>query len=225
MYTILITNDNEAISSVRTRIMQRSKLVDELHFLTDQTYNDIDMKDYTLLLEYQLPVTKELKSEILTLSDELYKEKYEYKLPIDTCLTKEPGNVELQLTFSKVEMDADGKVIQRVRKISPCYINIIPITAWSALMPDDYLAPIDQKILELNAVANQLADTQNLINDSKADDLSYEDNTLQLMANGKKIGTSHILNQQNEFDIIEFGDGGSDDPNKPSSDDITFIEF
>ena len=225
MYTILITNDNEAISSVRTRIMQRSKLVDELHFLADQTYNDIDMKDYTLLLEYQLPVTKELKSEILTLSDELYKEKYEYKLPIDTCLTKEPGNVELQLTFSKVEMDADGKVIQHVRKISPCFLNIIPITAWSALMPDDYLAPIDQKILELNAVANQLADTQNLINDSKADDLSYEDNTLQLMANGKKIGTSHILNQQNEFDIIEFGDGDSDDPNKPSSDDITFIEF
>ena len=61
------------------------------------------------------------------------------------------------------------------------------------------------------------------IDQNKADDLSYENNTLQLLANGKPIGTSHILDQQTEFDVVEFGN--SDDPNEPDSDTDTFIEF
>mgnify|MGYP007053818929 CR=1 FL=1 len=223
MYTILIRNTNDAIASNRTRIMQRSKLVDDLHFLVEPIYNDYDMQDFTVTLEYRLPVSHEYRTEILVLSEELYKEYYEYKLPIDTCITKEPGDVEMLITFSKAEMDADGKVIQRVRKISPCYLTVIAVTDWSSMIPDDALTPLDQRIIELGALANQLADTQDLIAESKADDLSYKDNTLQLLANGKPIGTSHILDQQTEFDVVEFGN--SDDPNEPDSDANTFIEF
>lgn len=223
MYTILIRNTNDAIASNRTRIMQRSKLVDDLHFLVEPIYNDYDMQDFTVTLEYRLPVSHEYRTEILVLSEELYKEYYEYKLPIDTCITKEPGDVEMQITFSRAEMNADGKVIQRVRKISPCYLTVIAVTDWSSMIPDDALTPLDQRIIELGALANQLADTQDLIAESKADDLSYKDNTLQLLANGKPIGTSHILDQQTEFDVVEFEN--SDDPNEPDSDADTFIEF
>ena len=35
MYTILVTESNELVTSVKERIMQRSKLVDSLHFLMD----------------------------------------------------------------------------------------------------------------------------------------------------------------------------------------------
>ena len=50
MYTILITDQNEMITTIKERIMQRSKLVDNLHFLVDPMYKGIDMADCTVLL-------------------------------------------------------------------------------------------------------------------------------------------------------------------------------
>lgn len=223
MYTILVTTNNEAIvSTPDQRIMQRSKLVDTLHILVAPTYNGISMSDCTVLMEYKLPVSQEARSEILSLSDELYKENLEYTLPLDTYLTKEAGNVEIQLTFLKNEMNADGSITQYSRKISPCFLNIIPVAAWSNMVPDAELAAIDQRILKLDAIANQLADTQDAVIDTKADDISYEGNTIQLLANGKKIGTSHILDQQKEFEVVEF-DGNSDADS--DDDDYTLVEF
>ena len=58
MYTFLINEDNTITASLTERIMQRSKLVDNLHFLADQTYKGVDISDYTVMLEYVLPVSK-----------------------------------------------------------------------------------------------------------------------------------------------------------------------
>ena len=203
--------------------MQRSKLVDTVHFLTAPTYKGRNMSDFTVLLEYKLPVSQEPHSEILTLSDELYKENLEYKLPVDTSLTKEAGQVEMQLSFLKNEMDEDGNVTQYVRKISPCFVNIIPVSAWSNMVPDSELAAIDQRILKLDAIANQLGEMQETVFDTKADDISYEDNTIQLIANGKKIGSSHVLDQQKEMDVTEFGD--DDNSNISDDSDYILVEF
>lgn len=222
MYTILINDNNEMIVSMQERIMQRSKMVDKLHFLASPTYKDMDMSTFTVVLEYKLPVSNEYRSEILTLSDELYKNYLEYKLPFDTALTKEAGKIEMQITFSKNEMDSDGKITQYVRKISSCFVNIIPLTAWSNMVPDGELAAIDQRILKLDAIANQIIDAQDLALDGKADDISYENNTLQLLANGKKIGSSHVLDiNQKEMDIVDFEN--SDESNDDS--DYTLVEF
>ena len=49
MFTILITNTNELIITKRERIMQRSKLIDSLHFLADQTYKGQDMSEYRVI--------------------------------------------------------------------------------------------------------------------------------------------------------------------------------
>ena len=73
MYTILLGDDNELVTSVEERIIQRSKLVDNLHFLVEPIYKEENMTDYICMMEYRLPVSKEYKSEILTVSDELYK--------------------------------------------------------------------------------------------------------------------------------------------------------
>lgn len=43
MYTFLINEDNTLTASVVERIMERSKLVDNLHFLADPTYKNVDM--------------------------------------------------------------------------------------------------------------------------------------------------------------------------------------
>ena len=158
MYTILVNETNELITSVRERVMQRSKLVDDLHFLVDPVYKGIDMLDFTVMLEYILPVSKEYKSEILSKSDNLYKEKLEYKLPFDTNLTREAGDVQIQLTFTKLTLNADGKNVQQVRKTSPTVITILPISAWSDIIADSALTALDQRIIQTQAMINQIND-------------------------------------------------------------------
>ena len=200
MYTILITSDNRLLTSVKERIMQRSKLVDKLHFLTSQMYNDEYMNDYQVTMEYVLPVSKEYRVDYLVKSNDLYKDEYlEYKIPIDTNLTKEPGNIEIQITFSKSEMNSDGEVIQHIRKINPGYIEVIPVAAWSNAFPDDALSALDQRIIMLQNIANELDDLQqsNIQEiEKKADDfkLDIEDGSLYLTSNGKKIGNPITLN-------------------------------
>lgn len=190
MYTFLINADNSLTASVTERIMQRSKLVDNLHFLADTTYSGVDMTDYTVLLEYKLPVSKSYKTEILKKSTELYKNKLEYKLPFDTNLTSEAGDIEFWLTFSDVEMTTDGETIQRVRKVGPGVVHIIPISNWADMVPDEALSSLDQRLIELIALNKSMYDQLNINLDGKADNIKYQNNILQLTSNGKEIGNA-----------------------------------
>lgn len=190
MYTFLINADNSITASLTERIMQRSKLVDNLHFLADTIYSGVDMTEYTVLLEYKLPVSKSYKTEILKKSTELYKNKLEYKLPFDTNLTSEAGDIEFWLTFSDVEMTAGGETIQRVRKVGPGVVHITPISNWADMVPDEALSPLDQRILELIALNKSMYDQLNTNLDNKADNIKYQNNILQLTSNGKEIGNA-----------------------------------
>lgn len=191
MYTILVTDDNTLNTSIRERIMQRSNLVDNLHFLTTPLYkNEIDMTDFTVNLEYLLPVSKQYRTEILVKSEELYKDEYlEYILPFDTKITSEVGDVELQLTFIKADMDADGNSIQYVRKTSPTVIKILPIAKWSDIIPDEALNAVDRKLLAIDARINELAGIEEALESVVPDDLALsEDNVLQLSVKGTPTG-------------------------------------
>lgn len=190
MYTILLNESNELVTSVRERIMQRSKLVDTLHFLVDPMYKGIDMSNFTAMMEFITPVSREYKTEILVKSNELYKNKLEYKLPFDTCLTREAGKIEVQLTFVKVELDMDGNPIQRVRKTSPTTITIVPISAWSNVIADSALTALDQRLIQVDAAIAAANELNDYLSATKADNimLNKETNTIQLSANGYPIG-------------------------------------
>ena len=196
MYTILLNESNELITSVKERIMQRSKLVDSLHFLVDPIYKEMSMSDFLVTMEYILPISREYKTEILVQSPELYKGKLEYKLPFDTCLTKEHGKIEVQLTFTKVELTPDGDNIQYVRKTSPTTITIVPIAAWSDVIADDALTALDQRIIQTQAMIEAVDEMNWNLDETKADNIIYDesDKYLQLTACGKPIGNKIKIN-------------------------------
>lgn len=196
MYTILLNESNELITSVKERIMQRSKLVDSLHFLVDPIYKEMSMSDFLVTMEYILPTSREYKTEILVQSPELYKGKLEYKLPFDTCLTKEHGKIEVQLTFTKVELTPDGDNIQYVRKTSPTTITIVPIAAWSDVIADDALTALDQRIIQTQAMIEAVDEMNWNLDETKADNIIYDESGkyLQLTACGKPIGNKIKIN-------------------------------
>lgn len=191
MYTFLIGDDNTLTASVTERIMERSKMVDNMHFLADQIYKDVNMRDFTVMLEYVLPISKKYKTEFLKKSENLYKNKLEYLLPFDTNLTSEAGDIEIQLTFTKVEMNSEGKTTQYVRKVGPGIVHIIPISKWSDIIPDEALSTLDQRIIALEALNKAMTDRFNINLDNKADNLMYDDeHRIQLTSNGKPIGNA-----------------------------------
>ena len=190
MYTILVNNDNTLTTSVKERIMQRSKLVDSLHFLVEPMYNEHDMSTFTVAMKYKLPVSNEPCSELLTLSEELHKEKLEYKLPIDTKLTNEAGDIEVMLVFTKVEIDEEGVGKQYVRSTSTTTIKIVPLAAWTNITTDAALNAVDQRLLQVDAMIKALSETGDLYSSTKADNivLDSENKEIYLTANGNIIG-------------------------------------
>lgn len=196
MYTILVNESNELITSVKERIMQRSKLVDSLHFLVDPVYKEIDMSGFSVTMEYIMPISREYKTESLVKSNELYKEKLEYKLPFDTCLTKEHGRIEIQLTFTKVELTLEGDSIQYVRKTSPTTITIVPISAWSDVIADNALTALDQRLIQVDAMLNAVNEMNMYLEDTKADNIIFDETGkyLQLTSGGKPIGDKIKIN-------------------------------
>ena len=214
MYTILIGEDNTLTTTVAERIMERSKLVDSLHFLADPIYKDTDMSEFSVIMAYKLPVSKKTKTEVLVKSDELYKDMLEYKLPFDTALTSEPGDIEIELTFTNVALDAEGKNTQYVRHAGPGNIKIVPISAWLDIVPDEILSAVDQRIIAAQAMIKALNEQNANIMKSKADSLRYKDDILQLTAQGAPIGSA--------VKITSSGSGGNTDPDDGT---IRVVEF
>lgn len=192
MYVILVNDDDSLYGSHKERIMQRSKCVEDLVFIVDPIYrNKHDMTNASVVLEYLLPVSKKYETEYLNLSEKRYNDCFlQYKLPFDTKITSESGSVELQLTFAYTELDENGNGIQRVRKTSSTTIEIIPISAWSDIIPDSALSALDQRILKQDAQIRALADLAEALGNNNVDNLVYDDknSTLQLSANGVGIG-------------------------------------
>ena len=209
MYTILLDETNELKTTIRERIMQRSKLVDKLHFLVEPDYKGTDMSGFTAVMEYILPVSREYKTEYLVLSDELYNNEWlEYKLPLDTNLTAEAGDIELQLTFVKVDIDPDGNPVQKVRKVSPVSVKILPIAAWSNIIADSALTALDQRLIQVDAAIAAASELNEVLNLTKADGIKInEDNTLQLTAHGMPIGNA-VKYSSCGIDSIETDENG-----------------
>lgn len=232
MYIIKINSDNTLSAPLKQRIIQRSKLVDDMIFLVAPTYNGHDMADCTVLLEYVKPVSKEYKTEILTLSDKKYEEYLQYILPVNTELTKEAGTLQLQVSFIYVDIDADGNQVQRVRKTSPTLkVEIVKLEEWFNVIPDSDLSAVDQRIIKTDAQLKMVADLVGTMSDNKADNLKYNEieNSLQLLSGDKEIGDKVTIKageiSEDGVPVVDFGSlsGGTTPPSEEDDNDV--VEF
>lgn len=201
MYTILVNSDDSMVASVREPIYHRSSMMQKLRFLTDQywTKNDesLDLTDFMCTLEYKTPASKRYIPVMLTPSESLYKNKLEYVVNIDTMITAEVGNVELKLTWTKLESNDDGTFVERCRLTPTTTIEVLPVAQWSDYVADSDLSNIAQIMLTNQAVmeqmkiyAEQLEKMGKEFTTTKADNIGYnkKENSVQLQANGNPIG-------------------------------------
>lgn len=215
-YIFLLENDNEIIASHREVLMQRSKLIDEIWFLVNPKYKicENNMSNFDVVLEYILPVSKSYHTLELIKKDEGYKEYLKYVVPLDSNLSSEAGDIQLQLSFIYVGLDADGNNVQKVRKTLPAKLHITPIAAWGDIIPDSALSALDQRIIKTQAQIKELGYYAQILNENQVDNLSYNDKseTLQLMAGNKIIGDKVSVRDMLDdgIPVIDLGSGGSD---------------
>lgn len=229
-YTIIVENDGSLYGSQKRRIMQREKLFNKLWILVPPHYNGYDMSQCTVTMRYLLPISKEFKTETLVLSDERYEEYLKYVLPVDTNLSKEFGDIKLNLTFTMLDVDEKGNIVQRVRKTDNHILHITQLPDWDSVVPDAALSALDQRILKQDAQIKALAQLAESFDSNKADDLIYneKEDTLQLSAGG--VGIGNKVSVKNMMDdgvpVVELGFGGESGSDDEAADDYdSVVEF
>ena len=230
-YIISVGNDNSLYGSHKERIMQKEKLFNKLWFLVAPYYNGYDMSKCTVTMRYMLPISKEFKTETLKLSEERYKDHLKYVLPIDTNLSKEWGNIELNLTFTMLDVDNNGNVVQRVRKTDNHILHVTQLPNWDSVIPDSALSALDQRIIKLDAQMKAIEEMNQIVADSKADNIKYNETTneLQLLSGEKEIGNKVTLKSgdaslEDGVPVIDFNNIASGDIPTDEEDD-NVVEF
>ena len=230
-YTIIVCDDNSLYGSCKKKIMQREKLFNELWILAPSCYNGYNMSRCTVIIRYLMPISKEFKTETLVLSDEKYEEYLRYTIPIDTCLTKEFGDIRLNLTFIMLDKDENGNVVQRVRKTDDYVLTVTKISDWDSVVPDEALQAIDQRIIAQSAQIRALEELANAFDATQVDNLIYNENTneLQLSANGNEIGNKVVIKTgtadlEDGVPVVDFGSVSNEDEDT-EDEDTNVVEF
>lgn len=229
-YTILIGDDNSLYGSNKEKIMQREKLFNKLWFLVEPYYKGYDMSQCTVTMRYLLPISREFKTETLELSEERYEEYLKYVLPIDTCLTKEFGDIELNLTFILLDVDDNGNIVQRVRKTDNYILKIAQIPNWDSIIPDSALSELDQRIIKLDAQLKALNNAADVLSSNMVDNLKYDytDDTIQLMAGQNGVGDKlHVQDMLHDgVPVVDFNSSsGGENTDDSDIDDSDIVEF
>lgn len=207
LYTIIMNKQKELIVTEKTYLYQRENLADKIQFLIPPEYNDLSLTDFTAVLKY-VDQGNVAHAETLTKDDELYKGKIRYTLPIDTSLTRFAGDISIRITFSKVDMDTKKQYVLHTSEIT---ITISPLSDYYSFVPDESLEFVDQFVGTLEAKIDATEKIAETYDKKKADNITYDDNKIQLTSNGEKIGNSiTIVSGDNpgiidtEFEVVEF---------------------
>ena len=176
MYTILIKDDNTTIATQRSNIMHRSSLVNEFRILVNPIWNGLskpmDMRNFTCVMEFRLPNSTTYIPEVLTLSDELFEDKLEYKF-----------------IFTYLEMNDKGQFLEHSRKTTSNVLTVIPVEQWNEYVADSNLDSIVQILMTSQSQIEQNKLYAQMVMATKADSIKYdkETNELSLMGNNQKL--------------------------------------
>lgn len=185
--------DKSLTASVKTTLYQREKLVDKIQFLLPQKYEDFDIKDSVVLIKY-VDQGNVSHAEKLKMDEELYKDRIRCVLDVDTKLTKFAGDINIKLTFLK--LNNENGLHEEVFHTGSIIITISPIKDIFAFVADESLEILDKAMLELETKTKALELISNTYDAEKADNLvlDTENSTVYLSSHGEQIGEPIALN-------------------------------
>ncbi len=181
-----MNQDKSLITSVRTTLYQKEKLVDKIQFILPRSYQDLDLTKMKIVLKY-LDVANTPHTEILVKDDEIYKENYmRCVLPVDTNLTEFSGDISIRISF--VGLSSDGELHEEVLHTGETTITINPLRDYYAFTPDESLEFVDKIVANLEAKIDAVDKMSEAYDKGYAYDLTLNEDLLQVSSKGKPIG-------------------------------------
>lgn len=180
VYVIKMDTDKSLRATIKPKIYQYEKNADTLIFLLPMEYDEVNLANCTVTMNYVLP-NGAGKAEELELELEPYREKwYEYRLKITTELTDLPGKIELWLNVTSPE---DDLLLET---------GTTEIEVAKARDITQYLSPEERNRL------NKMDERLSKLEKAKADNMKYDaqQQTLQLTADGAPVGDMVTLNDK-----------------------------
>ena len=192
MYTFLMRSDKSLIATVKTTLYQRDKLVDKIKFYIPTTYEGLNLEDFTARLKYidQYNIVHAID---LTKSESDKDGFMKFVIDVDTDLTKDPGDIRIQLTLNKVDLDELKEYSLNTRE---AIINIKSLSDYYQFVSDSSLSVIDQKMNELNVKINAVNKIAETYDESKADNIKLDKDTseIYLTSKDRQIGDKIAIN-------------------------------
>lgn len=212
MYTILMDNQKNLITTVRNTIHYKENGVDKIHFLLPPKYEEMDISECIVTLKYVDPYGN-FHAEILTPDEELYKNYIRYTLPVTTNFTQVVGNICLRLTIDKFIPGEESTVINVLETNS----TVVVISK-----PDGFNDFVSFEDIE--AWKKQLSDMNKDITDLQGampTDLAIDDETdnLHLVHDGERIGDGVEIMVPGDNDLSDGDHDGIVDLNVVTDDD------
>ena len=192
----MMLNDKRLVVTSKATLYQREKLADKIQFLFPQNYGDLKLSEFTATLKY-VDQGNEVHTETLILDENLYKNMLRFILPVNTELNRFAGNVTMRIVLSKTDIAENEYTLYTGETI----ITISPISDYFQYLPNESIEILNRKIIELDERIKTQEELGNRLDSTKADDLSYKNNKLSLLAKGKKIGNEVEIDQ---LEIVEF---------------------
>lgn len=227
MYTIIMNKDKSLITTVKTTLYQREKLVDKIRFLFPQTYEDINLSDFIVVLKY-LDQGNVAHSEVLVKEENLYEDKLSYILPVDTKLTAFAGDITIRISF--LALNTANGLHEEVLHTGETIITINPLKDIYSFVTDESLEIIDKAMLGLESKTKALELVANTYDTEKADDIVLDDDSIYLTSHGNKVGKEIQLNTLGDA-LSDATDEGlirvitEDEIIVPGDDDNTVVKY
>lgn len=194
--------DKSLTKSVSATIYQREKLVDKIQFLLPQKYEDINIKECTILLKYIDPGNI-AHAEKLIKDEQLYKERIRCTMVIDTNLTRFAGDIKASLSFLK--LNTENGLHEEVLHSGETIITISPLNDLFTFVGDDSLQVIDKAMLEIEAKLKAQDIIAETYDSEKADSITLDRDNSSIYA------TSHGQQIGNQISINDLGDALADE--------------
>lgn len=212
MYTILMNEEKRLITTIRSYLYQKEKLVDKIQFIFPLIYGEENLSEYEIVLKY-LDQKNIPHSEILTIdtTEFPYKENYfRCFLPVDTNLSEYAGDINISFSLTRVDIDTRKQYVLHTSDVS---ITISPVKDLYGFVPDKSLQFVDQMVGNLEAKMEALEIMNGVYSDKLPDDLvKVKDNNnndvLKLSVNGEPTGHGVIVNgSESDVELDGINDG------------------
>ena len=140
--TFRMDSQKNLVCTTTTTIYQNESGVDTVNFLLPIKYDELDIADCIVAIEYADPANV-THVEILKKDEELYNDQYyKYGFPITSEFTKIPGEITFVLEIIK-DNGAEGSQVMR---LAPATVKVSEWKDYMMYLPDENLSPMEKRV-------------------------------------------------------------------------------